>query len=86
MDPQGHQTRSGVKPGRSPEVFEVVYRKGDHLWRFGYEGGQEAAMIEAVRDIMRRERGLDWVDVAMIAHEIRVGVAVDIVRVKDGYR
>jgi hypothetical protein len=69
-----------VKPGRSPEVFEVVYRKGNNLWRFLYEGGQEAAMIEAVRDIMRREGGLDWVDVALVTHEIRAGVAIDVVR------
>lgn len=87
MDPQGHQTRKvHVKHGRSPEIYEVVYRQGNNLWRFRYEGGQEAAMIEAVRDIMRREGGLDWVDVALVAHEIRAGVAIDVVRTKDGCR
>jgi hypothetical protein len=74
------------------DVYEVVFQKGEHQWRFRYMGGEEPAMIEAVRDIMRQgstgdETGggsLDWVDLALIAHEIRSGPAIEIVRKKEG--
>lgn len=86
MDPNTAHARTGSQSSsHAPvDVYEVVYRKGEHLWRFRYLGGQEAHMIEAARDIMRKSRGLDWVDLALIAHEIRSGTAVDIVRKKDG--
>lgn len=62
------------------DIYEVVYRRGQDLWRFRYAAGEEAAMVDAVREVMREDRGLDWVDVALIAHEIRTGRVVDIVR------
>lgn len=87
MDPFSRTPRSDSQTSpREVEVYEVVYRKGDELWRFRYIGGEEASMIEAVRDIMRRGHGLDWVDLALIAHEIRSGHAIDVVRKKEGIR
>lgn len=87
MDPRDARSRKDSgSPSREVEVFEVVYRKGDQHWRFRYVSGDEASMIEAARDIMRKDRGLDWVDLALIAHEIRSGTAVDVVRKKEGIR
>ncbi len=86
MDPKPRTPRSAPVESRVPgiDVFEVVFRKGEHQWRFRYVGGDEAAMIEAVRDIMRQGRGLDWVDLALIAHEIRNGTSIEVVRKKEG--
>ena len=72
---QGNATQTAPK-----DMFEVVYRRGSDLWKFRYAAGEEASMVEAVRQVMREDRGLDWVDVALIAHEIRTGRAVDVVR------
>lgn len=86
MDPKARTPRSAPVESRVPgiDVFEVVFRKGEHQWRFRYIAGDEAAMIEAVRDIMRQGRGLDWVDLALIAHEIRNGTSIEVVRKKEG--
>lgn len=106
MDPKNLGARSASGKTRTPEpqerlddgvdVYEVIFQKGEHQWRFRYVGGDEAVMIEAVRDIMRRggmggEQGgdssggtLDWVDLALVAHEIRSGTSIEIVRKKEG--
>ncbi len=84
MDPRTRRPRSAGQGNAAmtgaQEIFEVIYRRGTDLWRFRYAAGEEAGMVDAVRDIMREDRGLDWVDVALIAHEIRTGRAVDVVR------
>ena len=96
MEPTSRRGRSApvetrvqqVDGGAGVDVFEVVFQKGEHQWRFRYVGGDESAMIEAVRDIMRRDvtggGGLDWVDVSLIAHEIRSGAIIEVVRKKEG--
>ena len=98
MDPKNLGARSASGKTRTPEpqerlddgvdVYEVIFQKGEHQWRFRYVGGDEAVMIEAVRDIMRRDEsgggGLDWVDLALVAHEIRSGTSIEIVRKKEG--
>jgi hypothetical protein len=84
MDPVSRRTRHAGQGNaaavQTKDLFEVVYRRGPETWTFRYTAGEEAAMVEAVRQVMREDRGLDWVDVALIAHEIRTGRAVDIVR------
>lgn len=91
MEPKSRRGRSAPvdtrvqqedRPG--VDVYEVVFQKGEHQWRFRYVGGEEAAMVEAVRDVMRRDAGLDWVDVSLIAHEIRSGTTIEVVRKKEG--
>lgn len=88
MDPKSRRGRSAPAETRVQQagidVFEVVFQRGEHQWRFRYMGGDEALMIEAVRDIMRQDGGLDWVDLALIAHEIRSGPSIEIVRKKEG--
>jgi hypothetical protein len=94
MDPRnaGARSASGQTGASEPQgrveagvdVYEVVFQKGEHQWRFRYVGGEEAVMIEAVRDIMRRDGGLDWVDLALVVHEIRSGTSIEIVRKKEG--
>lgn len=86
MDPKPRNQRSAPLESRVPgiDVYEVVFRKGEHQWRFRYVAGDEPAMIEAVRDVMRHGKGLDWVDLALIAHEIRSGPCIEIVRKKEG--
>ncbi|QOJ01489.1 MAG: hypothetical protein HRU70_13740 [Phycisphaeraceae bacterium] len=62
----------------------VTLIKGGQRWRFVYARGEEESMIGAVRSILRRPKGgLDWVDVALVNHEIRRGLSD--VRAKDGY-
>lgn len=76
MHPQSNQTRSGwgqdgVRAERDGGMFCLRFRKGTQRWLFRFPPGGEYDAIEAVRSIMREGRGLDWLDVAVITHEIR---------------
>jgi hypothetical protein len=62
----------GREVGRDDRVVEVRLAKGSHTWIFRFQSGETRQAIGAVRSLMRRRRGLDWVDVALITHEMRL--------------
>lgn len=76
MHPSSNQSRTGwgeegARAERQGGMFCLRFRKGAQRWLFRFEPGHEHDMLDAVRTLMREDRGLDWLDVAVITHEIR---------------
>ncbi len=62
-----------AKPGPVSEgLCEVRLTKGRDRWIFKFEVLHATKAVQAVRSVLRRDIGLDWVDVALITHEIRL--------------
>lgn len=54
----------------------IVLRKGRERWIFRYAQGQEGALLARISHLARAgEAGLDWVDAAIISHEISRRIA-----------
>ncbi len=62
-----------AKPAPISEgLCEVRLTKGRDRWIFKFEALNASQAVQAVRSVLRRDIGLDWVDVALITHEIRL--------------
>lgn len=72
LDHSKARSGSGTSATPAPTMTAVTFRKGRQRWTFRFEKGQERDMIEVVRGMMREGRGLDWVDVAIITHKLRL--------------
>lgn len=45
--------------------------KGDHLFCFRYEVGQEAAVLDSlIESVNRRDLSFDWFDAAVLSHQL----------------
>ncbi len=61
--------RMNNKTEKTPH--RVVLVKGDDLWRFEWETGQELEAVEAITEIAKsQENDFDWFDAAMVCHEM----------------
>ena len=79
MEPNKHKARRlltrslEAKPGPTLEgLCEVRLTKGRDRWIFRFEALEAEMAVSAARSVLRRDIGLDWVDVALISHEIRL--------------
>jgi|GEM_PF-1286147 len=56
----------------------IYLRKGDARWVFRYGAGEEGALLACVSNLARDPKSeLDWVDAAIVSHEISRRIAAD---------
>lgn len=61
-----------LAPGPGDALYALKFTKGPHRWWFRYPAGGEEAVIAEVRRIIREDDAdLDWLDAALITHELR---------------
>ncbi|RMD63711.1 MAG: hypothetical protein D6824_04940 [Planctomycetota bacterium] len=75
--------RDGHPPNRpspsSGAPLPIRLRKGDGVWIFHYERGAEGRLLARVSELARQaDSGLDWVDAALISHEISRRIAANL--------
>jgi hypothetical protein len=60
----------------SGEMKTLLLMKGEHLFMFRYEEGQEGEVIKAMADMVHAtERQFDWFDAAILGHQLGRHVA-----------
>lgn len=68
-------THPSTEPSSGPPP-PIRLRKGQGVWVFRYDQGDEGRLLARVSDLARQaDSGLDWVDAALISHEISRRIA-----------
>jgi hypothetical protein len=58
---------------------ELTIHKGEHVHRITYESGQEAAVLDALIEMVNNpELNFDWFDAATLSHQIGKDLAEEI--------